>query len=95
MWRYLWNMHSCSQGVADGMIKVEEANDGAATVHPGNTWHKSVQLVQHMRDIRHLPEQMTWVITVLIPMRGGDYWGIGLLEPIRKTWSASLTNGWT
>ena len=27
---------------------------------------------------------MSWVVTVLIPKGGGEYWGIGLLEPIWK-----------
>jgi hypothetical protein len=27
---------------------------------------------------------MSWVVTVLIPKGGGDYRGIGLLEPIWK-----------
>jgi hypothetical protein len=31
-----------------------------------------------------IPQQMCWVVTVLIPKRGGEYWGIGLLEQIWK-----------
>ena len=27
---------------------------------------------------------MSWVVTMLIPKGGGEYWGIGLLEPIWK-----------
>jgi hypothetical protein len=27
---------------------------------------------------------MSWVVMVLIPKGGGEYWGIGLLEPIWK-----------
>jgi hypothetical protein len=31
-----------------------------------------------------IPQQMCWVVTVLIPKGGGEYRGIGLLEPIWK-----------
>jgi hypothetical protein len=31
-----------------------------------------------------IPQQMCWVITVLILKGGGEYWGIGLLKPIWK-----------
>ena len=31
-----------------------------------------------------IPQQMRWVITVLIPKGGGEYRGIGLMEPIWK-----------
>ncbi len=31
-----------------------------------------------------IPQQMSWVVTVLIPKGGWEYWGIGLLEPIWK-----------
>ena len=31
-----------------------------------------------------IPQQMRWVITVLIPKGGGEYQGIGLMEPIWK-----------
>jgi hypothetical protein len=27
---------------------------------------------------------MCWVVMVIIPKKGGEYWGIGLLEPIWK-----------
>ena len=29
-----------------------------------------------------VPQQMLWIIVVLIPKDGGDYQGIGLLEPL-------------
>jgi len=31
-----------------------------------------------------IPTQMTWMIIVLLPKGGGDYHGIGLLDPIWK-----------
>jgi hypothetical protein len=31
-----------------------------------------------------IPQQMFWVVMVLIPKGGGEYRGIGLLEPIWK-----------
>ena len=33
---------------------------------------------------RKIPQQMCWVIPVLIPKGGGEYRGIGLMKPIWK-----------
>ena len=41
-----------------------------------------VKLVQAIWDEGKIPIQLGWVVTVLIPKGGGDYPGIGLLEPI-------------
>ena len=41
-------------------------------------------LVQAVWDEGTIPTQLGWVVTVLIPKGGGDYHGIGLLEPIWK-----------
>jgi hypothetical protein len=47
-------------------------------------WEALVQLVQAVWDEGRIPTQLGWVVTVLIPKGGGDYRGIGLLEPIWK-----------
>ncbi len=41
-------------------------------------------LVQAVWDHGDIPPQLLWVIVVLIPKGGGDYRGIGLLEPMWK-----------
>jgi hypothetical protein len=47
-------------------------------------WHKFVCLCSFVWNTGAIPQQMCWVITVQIPKGGGDYRGIGLLEPIWK-----------
>ena len=43
-----------------------------------------VELVQAVWTHGIIPCQLLWSIVVLIPKGGGDYRGIGLLEPIWK-----------
>ena len=43
-----------------------------------------VKLVQTMWSKGALPDQLLWIIVVLLPKGGGDYRGIGLLEPLWK-----------
>jgi hypothetical protein len=47
-------------------------------------WKALAWLVQAVWDEGRIPLQLGWVVTVLIPKGGGDYRGIGLLEPIWK-----------
>ncbi len=50
----------------------------------GDHWCLFVQLVQSAWTHGEIPCQLLWIIVVLIPKGGGDYRGIGLLEPIWK-----------
>ena len=50
----------------------------------GDHWRLFVQLVQAAWNHGEIPRQLLWIIVVLIPKGGGDYRGIGLLEPIWK-----------
>ena len=50
----------------------------------GDNWRLFVELVQAVWTHGIIPRQMLWSIVVLIPKGGGDYRGIGLLEPIWK-----------
>jgi hypothetical protein len=50
----------------------------------GDHWRLFVQLVQAAWTHGEIPRQLLWIIVVLIPKGGGDYRGIGLLEPIWK-----------
>jgi hypothetical protein len=50
----------------------------------GDHWRLFVQLVQAAWTHSKIPLQLLWIIVILIPKGGGDYRGIGLLEPIWK-----------
>jgi len=39
-----------------------------------------------------IPQQMCWMIVILIPKGGGDYQGIGLLEPFWKSIEIFIDN---
>ncbi len=47
-------------------------------------WDAFVRLIQAIWERGEIPRQMTWMIVVLIPKGGGDYRGIGLMEPFWK-----------
>jgi len=63
-----------------GMIEEEEKGTEGA----GDKWRLFVKLIQTIWRTGVLPQQMYWVIIVLIPKGGGDYRGIGLIEPFWK-----------
>jgi hypothetical protein len=50
----------------------------------GDRWRLFVALLQMVWERGSVPTQMTWMITILLPKGGGDYCGIGLLNPIWK-----------
>jgi hypothetical protein len=56
-----------------------EADPGA-----GHKWKIFVELIQAVWERGEIPEQMSWMIVVLLPKDGGDYRGIGLLDPFWK-----------
>jgi hypothetical protein len=67
-------------------VQQEEDLEGQEAVGAGDNWRLFVQLVQAAWAWAHdkIPCQLLWSIVVLIPKGGGDYRGIGLLEPIWK-----------
>jgi hypothetical protein len=66
-------------------IRLEEDTEvGPNNIRAGDNWRKFLLLVQAIWDHGEIPPQLLWVIIVLIPKGGGDYWGIGLLEPMWK-----------
>jgi hypothetical protein len=50
----------------------------------GDPWRLLMKLVTKVWETGTIPQQLGWIIVVLIPKGGGDYRGIGLLEPIWK-----------
>ena len=63
-------------------IIAEEKEDGVEGT--GDNWRLFVKLIQTIWIEGTIPQQMSWMIVVLIPKGGGDYRGIGLLEPLWK-----------
>ncbi len=50
----------------------------------GNKWWVFVQMIQTIWDRGEIPMQMSWMVVVLLPKGGGDFRGIGLLDPCWK-----------
>jgi hypothetical protein len=66
-------------------IRFEEHSEaGTGNENAGDNWRMFLTLVQAVWDHGDIPPQLLWVIVVLIPKGGGDYQGIGLLEPMWK-----------
>jgi hypothetical protein len=64
----------------------EDPKDGPANVAKGtgDNWRLFTSLAQAVWEHGEIPPQLLWVVVVLIPKGGGDYHGIGLLEPMWK-----------
>ncbi len=67
-----------------GIQLEEDPKDRLANVDKGDNWRLFLKLAQAVWDHGDIPPQLLWVVVVLIPKGGGDYCGIGLLEPIWK-----------
>ena len=67
-----------------GVLEEEDPESQGNFVVHGDNWRLFVELVQAVWTHGIIPRQMLWSIVVLIPKGGGDYWGIGLFEPIWK-----------
>ncbi len=62
----------------------EDPKKGPNNVGEGDNWRLLVSLIQAIWTQGEIPQQLTWVIVVLLPKGGGDSKGIGLLEPLWK-----------
>ncbi len=60
----------------------EEEEGGPAGA--GDKWQIFMRLVHLFFEHGEILVQVRWVIIILIPKGYGDYWGIGLIEPIHK-----------
>jgi len=67
-----------------GALEEEDPESQGNFVGNGDNWKLFVELVQAVWTHGIIPRQMLWSVVVLIPKGGGDYRGIGLLEPIWK-----------
>jgi hypothetical protein len=57
----------------------EGADPGA-----GRKWRIFVELIQTIWEQGENPEQMSWMVIILLPKGGGVFRGIGLLDPLWK-----------
>jgi hypothetical protein len=62
----------------------EEDPESQGNAGKGDNWDLFVELVLAVWSHGTIPCQLLWSTVVLIPKDGGDYHGIGLLEPIWK-----------
>jgi hypothetical protein len=76
----------CAEHVKEWLngVQWEEDPEGHGVNSAGDNWHLFVQLVQAAWTHGTIPRQLLWIIVVLILKGGGDYRGIGLLEPVWK-----------
>jgi hypothetical protein len=76
----------CAKHVKDWLQGVHQEEDAKSQGAPGDgdNWRLFAHLVQATWTYGIVPCQLLWIIVVLISKGGGDYHGIGLLEPIWK-----------
>jgi len=66
------------------VLEEEDSESQGNFVGNGDNWKVFIELVQAVWTHGIIPRHMIWSMVVLIPKGGGDYRGIGLLEPIWK-----------
>ncbi len=62
-------------------------------VGEGDNWRLLVGLIQAIWTQGKIPQQLAWEFVVLLPKGGGDYRGIGLLEPLWKVVECIMDQG--
>jgi hypothetical protein len=62
-------------------ITLDERDEGRVE-GLGDCWRSFMALLQAIWITGTVPTQMTWMIVVLLPKGGGNFCGIGLLNPI-------------
>jgi hypothetical protein len=67
---------------------VEEEEKGMEEM--GDRWWLFTKLAQFIWEYGYIPEQMTWILIILLPKGGGRNRGIGLLEPCWKVTESIL-----
>ncbi len=67
-----------------GIALEEVPKKGPNNIGEGDNWRLLIGLIQAIWTQGEIPQQLTWVIVVLLPKGGGDYRGIGFLEPLWK-----------
>jgi hypothetical protein len=67
-----------------GIQQEEDPKQSIGNQGAGDAWRLLMRLVDGVWEMGTIPQQLGWIIDVLIPKGGGDYQGIGLPEPIWK-----------
>ena len=67
-----------------GVKKEEVPENGVIHAGAGKSWSEFVEHCTSVWATGTTPQQMSWVVTVLILKGGGEYWSIVLLEPMWK-----------
>jgi hypothetical protein len=67
-----------------GITLEEDPQKGPNNMGEGDNWRLFVGLIQAIWTQGKIPQQLTWVIVVLLPKGGEDYRGISILEPLWK-----------
>jgi hypothetical protein len=76
--------------------KVARENPGKEGADLGLSckWRIFVELIQIICERGEILEQMSWMVVVLLPKGGGDFWGIGLLDPCWKVVDKIMVCTW-
>jgi hypothetical protein len=67
-----------------GIQREEDPQQSKGNHGAGDLWRLLMRLVTAVWETGMVPQQLGWIIIVLIPKGAGDYHEIGLLEPIWK-----------
>ena len=73
-----------------GWLDAIQCKEKAAEEDPGrestlgNMWRIFIALIRTIWDRGEIPEQMSWMVIVLLPKGGGNFREIGLLDPCWK-----------
>ena len=67
--------------------KEEEGNTGT-----GDAWWTFLKLIERLWKTGYIPQQMLWMVIVLLPKGRSDYRGIGLLDHIWKVLEVVMDN---
>jgi hypothetical protein len=59
----------------------------------GTKWRIFLGLIQTIWDWGEIPKQMSWMVIVLLPKGGGNFRGIGLLDPCWKVVEKIMVRG--
>ena len=70
------------------MIEREE-KEGEGYAGAGDAGRTLIRLVQKVWEMGCIPHQMLWVAIILLSKGGGNYRGIGLIDPIWKVLEVS------
>ena len=69
-----------------------EERDPEGNAGAGDTWRTFTSLIRVIWETGVIPQQMMWMVVVLLPKGGGDYQGIGLLDPMWKVIEVVMDN---